>query len=122
MTSNVANRPNRQAKGFTKHYERREAKGRMTRANLEVGALIVRGTTDHLVRAKWLYFKKVQVEHPTDKGYFKTVFVLTDTGKKRLKTMKRLKETVYHFGNICTRNSGFLFFLFVPYKDINQTA
>lgn len=33
--------------------------------------------------------KKVMKEHPTDKGYFKEVFVLSDSGKRRLRDIKR---------------------------------
>ncbi len=92
MISNVANRPNKLAKGLTKHYERRVKMNRGTHVADVVSKLMVRGTTDHLTN-KWLYFKKVLVEHPTDKGYFKSVITLTDTGRKRLQTMRQLKKS-----------------------------
>ena len=95
---NLNNRPNKQAKSFTKHYERNKAKGRRyidnpahPAYNSTLNTLIVRGTLDHLAKTKF-YIKRIKIEHPTDKGYFKEVLVLTDTGKKRLQTMKRLKN------------------------------
>lgn len=102
-TSNVKQRLNKQAKGFTKHYERNEAKGRVTISNPKhpqydaikaplINTLIVRGTLDHLSGNKMFLIKKVKVEHPTDKGYFKEVYILTDSGKRLLKSRKRLKE------------------------------
>jgi hypothetical protein len=33
--------------------------------------------------------KKIKIEHPTDKGYFKEVHVLSDIGKTRLRIAKR---------------------------------
>lgn len=102
--SNVKHRPNKVAKGFTKHYEQRENKGRQVRLWLansnkssDLSSLIVRGTTDHLAGGKWLYIKKIKVEHPIDKGYFKEVYVLTDKGKARLKTLKRFKGNNFPF-------------------------
>ena len=103
MQSNVSNRHNKQAKGFTKHYERRERMGRKlvlkkspTEAESTITKLIVRGTLDHLARTNF-FFKKVMVEHPIDKGYFKEVYILTDSGKARLRTMKKLKASSLPF-------------------------
>lgn len=54
--------------------------------------LNVRGTTDHLRGLVPLYAKAIQVKHPTDFGYAKTVYVLTEKGKRRLKTVKGFRE------------------------------
>lgn len=101
--SNVKNRPNKTAKGFTKHLERREAMGRTRISNpkhpnynpkeILVTKLIVKGTLDHLAGSKTFYFKKAKIEHPTDKGYFKEGYILNDSGKSRLKTMRNLKRS-----------------------------
>ena len=92
------NRPNKQAVGFTKHYERREKQGRKTITNPKHPAynpkeemivrLIVRGTLDEL-RGKMFLVKKIKIEHPIDKGFFKEVFVLTDSGRALLRRKKR---------------------------------
>ena len=102
MASNVNNRPNRVAKGFTKHYERREAqnKQRITNPNHPlykekeklINRLIVRGTTDDLHGYSLLYRKLIKIEHPIDRGFFKQVYILSDMGKGRLKRLKREKE------------------------------
>jgi hypothetical protein len=101
--SNIKNRPNKLAKGFTKHFERCEKIGKVritnpkhTKYNEEkigvITNLIVRGTTDILRGYKSLFCKKIKVEHPIDKGYFKEVYVLTDFGKSKLRNLKRKKE------------------------------
>lgn len=54
--------------------------------------LCVLGTFDHLAKMINPYFKKIKKEHPTDKGYFKECYVLTERGKHRLKTCKFLKR------------------------------
>lgn len=50
--------------------------------------LSVLGSTDVLAVLVNYMFKRVMVEHPTDKGYFKEVYVLSDKGKLRLKSMR----------------------------------
>jgi hypothetical protein len=96
---NLKNRPNKQAKGFTKHYERNKAKGRTyienpahPAFNATLNTLIVRGTLDHLAKTKF-YLKKVRIEHPTDKGFFKDAYILNESGKKLLQSRKRLKSS-----------------------------
>ena len=101
--SNVENRPNKTAKGFTKHYENWATKGRSHISNdkhpnfnkrgtfHEILSLITRGTTDELRGLSFTIKKKVLKEHPTEKGYFKEVYVLTDFGKRKLKNLKQNK-------------------------------
>ena len=100
--SNIKNRPNKLAKGFTKHYERREAKGQIRISNPKhpkyneekeriINNLIVRGTTDKLNGYSFIYRKLIKKEHPVDKGYFKEVYVLTDSGRAKLARLKREK-------------------------------
>ena len=92
MTSNTKNRPNKQAKGFTKHYERRKAMGRNQLPKEDVNTLIVRGTLDELGRGRWMITKKIKIEHPVDKGYFKEVYVLHEKyGKTLLNHKKRMR-------------------------------
>lgn len=89
--SNVESRPNKVAKGFTKHYERGAKYGKEN-MNPDIGSLMVRGTTDILSKRTHLAVslsKKVMKEHPIDKGYFKQVYVLSDAGKRLLKQKKR---------------------------------
>lgn len=97
-----SNRHNKQAKGFTKHQERREKLGRVRITNPKhpnynpkeviITKLIVKGTLDHLSGSKSFLFKKAKIEHPTDKGYFKEGYILTDWGRARLRTMRQLKS------------------------------
>lgn len=86
--SNIEQRPNKTAKGFTKNAERMKSQGRNIK-DTDILRLTVRGTTDEL-NGMLFYFKRVNKEHPTDKGYFKQVFVLSDTGKAKLRNKKRL--------------------------------
>lgn len=98
--SNVPNRPNKVAKGFTKHYEGWESLGRVRISNdkhpdynkrgtsREILNLIVNGTTDTLRCLGIALKKKVKIEHPLDKGYFKEVYILTEAGKRRLMILK----------------------------------
>lgn len=101
-TSNVENRPNKTAKGFTKHYERREAKGQIRITNPKhanyneekdriINKLIVKGTTDELRGYSTFFRKLIRKEHLVDKGYFKEVYVLSDMGKLKLARLKREK-------------------------------
>lgn len=103
MTSQVANRPNKIAKGFTKHLEARQAKGRQRKVDKPwipladqkqyiIGNLSIYGTCDTLAKRKGIVLriaKVVKKEHPIDKGYFKEVYVLTEYGKKLLKNKLR---------------------------------
>jgi hypothetical protein len=96
--SNVKNRPNKVAKGFTKHYERNEKLGKSRIDNPKhpdykeksshINSLIVRGTTDVLAGGMLFLIKKIKKEHPIDKGYFKEVFVLSEFGKAKLRNKK----------------------------------
>jgi len=100
--SNVKNRPNKLAKGFTKHYERCEKMGRVRISNPKhpqhneeksriINSLIVKGTTDEL-RGYLFIAKKIKKEHPKDRGYFKEVYVLTDMGRAKLRNLKMKKK------------------------------
>ena len=92
------NRPNKQAIGFSKHYERREKMGRVRITNPKhpsynvkeemITRLIVKGTLDEL-RGKMFMTKKIKIEHPIDKGFFKDAVVLSDWGRSLLKRKKR---------------------------------
>ncbi len=94
--SNVDNRPNKIAKGCTKHFERNQARGKDNN-NINFNTLIVRGTLDGLAKRSGVLSiaKKIKVEHKTDKGYFKEVYVLSDFGKRLLKNLKYLNNTCY---------------------------
>jgi hypothetical protein len=88
------------AKGFTAHYERRAAQGRKrpfllppivpTEASIKYNQIdwfILFGSLDELNRRRLLtgaISKKVKIEHPTDKGYFKEVYVLSKYGRRLL--------------------------------------
>lgn len=94
--SNVKNRPNKTAKGMTYTWERQcKTKANKTKANkilsFEVNTLIVRGTLDILAKRTGGVLsisKKISIEHPIDKGYFKQVYVLSDVGKRLLREAK----------------------------------
>ena len=100
--SNVDSRPNKTAKGFTKHYENWATKGRQRISNdkhlqynkrgnaKEILSLIVRGTTDNLKSLKGGYIKLIKKEHSINKGYFKEVYTLTESGKRKLKQKKSI--------------------------------
>lgn len=92
--SNAENRPNRTAKGMTRTYERGRRWGKEVRKP-DVGTLMVRGTCDPLAKRMGVasLSKKVMKEHPTDKGYFKQVYVLSDFGRTRLQNLKRKCDT-----------------------------
>jgi hypothetical protein len=96
--TNIGHRQNKQAKGFTKHYESREAKGRIRITNpkhpnydpkeIDITRLIVKGTLDSLYGHRFL-IKRIKIEHPIDKGFFKEVIILNDMGKSLVRRMKR---------------------------------
>ncbi len=75
---------------MTLHLEQRKAKGKyINDKNADnVLCLAVNGTTDKLAGGYRFLAKKVKVEHPIDKGYFKEAYILTDMGKARLKRLK----------------------------------
>jgi len=60
--------------------------------NYPITKLCVLGTLDHLAKMFNPYIRQMQKEHLINKGYYKTVYCLTDAGKKRLKTYKILKK------------------------------
>ena len=91
-------RPNATAQGMTKNAERRKRLGKegiTNPAHPEYNRekqtvylrLVVKGTNDALV-CRLPISKRVKKEHATDKGYFKEVFVLSDTGKFLLRKYK----------------------------------
>lgn len=97
----INKRPNKLAQGFTKNEARRERqkKTRISNPmhplyNSDLGKLIVHGTTDELAKGVNFNFKRVTKQHPTDFGYTKQVYVLSDFGKAKLKRMKREKELI----------------------------
>ena len=93
MISRVKYRPNKIAKGFTKHYERRNKKINIKKERLLL-SLILYGTCDELAnRAGGVLHisKRIKKEHPIDKGYFRDVIVLSDYGKKLLKKIKQIR-------------------------------
>ena len=56
--------------------------------NHELGKLTVWGTTDELAKCVNYMVRKVVKSHPTDMGYFKQMYVLSDFGKTKLKRMR----------------------------------
>ena len=94
----LKHRPNRIAKGFTKQEENRKAKGKTRIGNPVhpnfnhiVNTLVVRGTLDELGAGYWMFKKRVIINHPTDAGFKKEVFVLSELGKNKLKRLKQKK-------------------------------
>lgn len=66
----------RQTLGWRKHNADRHIE-----LSEELSALTVRGTLDKLGRGRWLFVRKVRVAHPTDFGYYKEAYALSDRGK-----------------------------------------
>ena len=97
----IDSRPNKVAKGFTKHYEQRKKQGRELVLNEKHPAyrqktpmllkLMVKGTTDSLIGFTYMR-KRVIVKHPTEFGYFKEAYVLSSMGKAKLQRLKREKQ------------------------------
>ena len=88
-------RPNKLAQGFTKNEERRKRQGKSRIANpvhpdyqSDLGKLIVWGTTDELAKGVNFMFKRIRKQHPTDFGYSKDFYVLSDFGKSKLRRMR----------------------------------
>lgn len=75
--------------GFNKTLQRRL---RASRSSVEL-TLAVKGTFDNLVEGFFSKIsKKTRKEHALDKGYFKEVFILSESGKKRLEKLKNKKS------------------------------
>jgi hypothetical protein len=80
------NRPNKNATGFMKEYERQKKRGRQEISNpshpdynqkhRDINKLRVFGTLDVLAKTNLGRISRVMKPHPTDKGYFKEVYVL----------------------------------------------
>lgn len=93
-------RPNKLANGIYLNDKRHERKGKIRISNnnhplfnkkgnyFDILSLNVRGTTDILGRGNWVLIKRVLKEHPTDKGYFKEVYILSKEGRNKLKRLK----------------------------------
>lgn len=104
LKKNIRGRHNKIAIGFTYTDERRKkstGKSRIsTYADMNnerkmfLNRMSLYGTGDLLSRRETLhpYMKKVRREHPTDTGYFKEVYIITEVGKKRLATVKKMRE------------------------------
>ena len=54
--------------------------------------LAVYGTCDVLAKGINYNIKKITKEHPTDKGYFKEVYILSDAGKRKLNRLREAKN------------------------------
>lgn len=103
-SSQIRNRPNKNALGFYFTDERRRKstnKQRITfhsdlnsEEKMFKNRLNLYGTGDLLARREGLYpyMKKVKIAHPTDAGYYKEINIITDAGKKRLATLKKFKD------------------------------
>ena len=76
-------RPNRTAAGYLYTSVRCKHKSKDEKLKL-----FVFGTFDTLAKMYNTSIKKIKKEHPIDKGYFKEVYVLTDTGRNKLKRLK----------------------------------
>ena len=84
-------RANKVATGYSKVNADRQRRRTPDNLSDDIDRLSIFGTLDHLARMINPYIKQVQKESLIDKGYFKTVYILTDVGRKRLKTLRRLK-------------------------------
>ena len=58
---------------------------------LDVNSLCVNGTTAKLIMP-WMFSRSVKKEHATDRGYFKTVFVLNPSCRWRLLALRKRRE------------------------------
>lgn len=83
--NNLPPRPNRTAAGYLYTSVRSKHKSKDEKLKL-----FVFGTFDPLAKMYNTSIKKIKKEHPIDKGYFKEVYVLTDTGRNKLKRLKSL--------------------------------
>ena len=74
----------------------------MVENTIEVTTLIVHGTLDPTAKRRGGILnisKLVEREHPTDKGYFKKVYVLSPYGKKLLIRKVGSMATLYYLYN-----------------------
>jgi hypothetical protein len=97
----LPSRPNRKAKGALYTEKRRELTTNKKRISnpkhpdynetkdRTALKLMCFGTCDTLAKLINYSVKKIKKEHPTDKGYFKECYVLTDSGRTKLKRMKK---------------------------------
>lgn len=87
------NRSNKTAVGITKTITDQK---RNTRLKRDVEILSVYGTLD-ILRGGTLKFliKKIKVEHPIDKGYYKEIYVLNDMGKLHHKVRRNKIKIMY---------------------------
>lgn len=81
---------------MTKNEERNKANGKKrnytNKKSETLLKLMVKGTTDETGRFWDYYVKSIQKEHPTDKGYFKKMYVLTDKGRRILEAKRKAKS------------------------------
>ena len=102
--SQIRNRHNKNAIGFSFTDERRKELTGKIRVRTVVdmddehkmflNRLNLFGTGDMLTkRLVSFYTKKVRIESKIDTGFYKEVYILTDSGKKRLKTLRRMRES-----------------------------
>ena len=82
-----ATNPTNNLLGYNKAYARNKHK-----ATGDALRLLVKGTLDTLDRGFFRNSKLTEKEHPTDKGYFKKVFVLNDNGKRALRMLKAKRD------------------------------
>ncbi len=90
-------RPNKNAAGFT-YTDRRRAKqramffgGEKEERYNHLNKLHIYGTGDELTRNIY-NTSKVKREHPTEFGYFKEFYILNETGKRKLRELKRKRN------------------------------
>ena len=104
QAKNLPRRGNKTASGFTFTEERRKkTTGKVRVSNPQHpkyneeksrinGRLMVLGTCDSLARMINYNFKRVKKEHSVDFGYFKEVYILSDYGRSKLKSMRYEKK------------------------------
>lgn len=81
-------KPNKSQIGYSKQEDRIKTKlGKSVEVRSHVRTLWVRGTLDILARSR---FDRTWIskEHPIDKGYYKKVLVLNDTGRSELNRLR----------------------------------
>ncbi len=90
--SNASGRPNKLAQGITRHFERNASIGKEL-SNEDARKLSVYGTLDHLAGCRFsFYIKSIKKDHPTDPGYQKTVIVLNESGKSKLRHLRIMRS------------------------------
>lgn len=95
----IRNRHTKNSLGLSAHEARREKLGKRRISNpahpeynSHYGKLAVYGTGDLLHRHLAFYAVKKKIAHPTDIGYFKEAYILTDWGKSYLKRLRKTKK------------------------------